>query len=202
MAWERKFNGATLPISYQAYHTFIVDHKANKNLFSIGDLMLMLILGKQLTLLSFLICFMLFLGDLYIAGVVSAPSEDELFTDLLKGDAGSADGLQILGVVTDIGSVNEDRKARGLSALRKTDASRATQVKKFYDYTRWKLGAKGKLHLLPDMFHFEHLLCKVKRVLEKGPDLYRGFADFEQNLKDKIARDKARKQKKKRNQPQ
>lgn len=118
-------------------------------------------------------------GDLCYAGAVSPPSQDVLFSDLLKGDAGSAEGLQILGVVDDIAT---DRARSGAFRMQKTDKLRVAKVKKLHQYIRNKLKSKNKSRLMPDMFHFEHLLCKVKRVIDKGPKAYRTFAAFEANF--------------------
>lgn len=115
--------------------------------------------------------------------MVSPPSEAELFTDMLKGDAGSADGLQILGVIGDFILENQSRQEQGLPPIQRGDPIRVSKAKLLYEYVRWKLGDIKKLHLLPDMFHFEHLLCKVKRVLTYGPHAYTTFEAFQGNFR-------------------
>ena len=110
--------------------------------------------------------------------MVSPPPDEELFADLLRGNAGSAEALQILGIVDDLKLENEDRQRRGKSRILATDKSRVAKVKNLYEYVRAKLRDLNKSHLLPDMFHFEHLLCKVKRVMTKGPTRYKTFDAF------------------------
>lgn len=43
--WERTFGNAELPIPYAAYQDFIQKQRKTKNLYAMGDLMLMLVLG-------------------------------------------------------------------------------------------------------------------------------------------------------------
>lgn len=121
-------------------------------------------------------------GDLYLAGVVEPPSDEEFFGMMLKTGAGASDALQLLGVLDKVSVVNAARKKRGQPALTGADPSRVETAKKLYAYVLSSLHRLGKSHLLPDKFHYEHLLCKVKRVITMGPLQYQVFAHFFCNL--------------------
>lgn len=49
---------------------------------------------------------------------------------------------------------------------KKTLPHRIAVALELYRYVREKLDSLGRSYLMPDIIHFEHLLCKVKRILE------------------------------------
>ncbi|KLO05202.1 hypothetical protein SCHPADRAFT_1003018 [Schizopora paradoxa] len=163
--WEKTFGRSTLPIPYKKYKKFMDEQKDAGNLYSIGDLQLMLIHG-----------------DLYYAGAVEASSDEEFFKTMLKAGAGAADGLQLLGVLDNLEVVNAARREQGQPLMRGPDPSRVDAATKLYNYLRSTLHGMDKSHLLPDKFHYEHLLCKVKRVITKAPVQYQVFAPFFGNI--------------------
>lgn len=107
----------------------------------------------------------LFLGDLVMTKVV-APPEDKYFVEaFLKMHRGAAMGLQRLSILPVL------IKSPTKSEL----PGRAETTLLFYRHLCNILHKKGLDHLMPDILHYEHLLCKVLRVFSQGPEAYRNY---------------------------
>ncbi len=101
------------------------------------------------------------------------PSDEVFITHFLAVSKGAANALIHLRVLEDIKAVNAVRKSNSLPMMSPTSPERVASVCALYRYVRAKLDNCGKSHLLPNIVHFEHLLCKVVRIIgSKGVKSY------------------------------
>ncbi len=95
--------------------------------------------------------------------------------EFLKVSKGALKALIHLRVLEDLKVVNARRTEKGLSKEVQASPGRVATVSLLYRYVQSKLHSCGKALLLPDILHFEHLLCKVIRIATKCPHSYLVF---------------------------
>ncbi|KLO03933.1 hypothetical protein SCHPADRAFT_948163 [Schizopora paradoxa] len=139
--------------SFQETLKFFKSKNMKPLMFSIGDLMQMLIIGEY---------FFLY------------PSDEEFLRFFLDVGKGAYNGFRDLKLEQ---PVNEETGAYRTTKEFALNA-RVKTAKTLYDYVRSKLASLDKLYLLPDMLHFEHLLCKICRLVTKGPLTYLPFKKY------------------------
>lgn len=105
---------------------------------------------------------LLVLGDLVAADAIQPPSPEEFATFLLDLNLGAAKALGKLGYLAEI-------KGRDKRLLVNQDRIQA--VLRLYGFLREELKKSGELHLMPNIFYFEHLLCKMIRLRRKASRL-------------------------------
>lgn len=162
-----------LPIPYKDAHSFFTKKDNFNGLRSIGDLIIMLLLGEQLLFASkyegsLLVKYSS--GDLIYAGIVKLPSDETFVTDFLTANKGAVGGLVVLKVLEDVTPAKEKGKKtkQAPKHLHVSPACMASTLQ-LYRYVKGRLQTLGLSHLLPDIIHFEHLLCKVLRVSTRFP---------------------------------
>ena len=93
-----------------------------------------------------------------MAGVVEMPGDEEFITQFLGNKQGATGGLLYLGLFDALVGKKEKAERTLLT----------------YRYVKRKLAGVNLQYLLPDILHWEHLLCKIKRVIDQA----RFFYDF------------------------
>lgn len=161
LAWKEfaeKFSDPQIP--FTVAFQWIKDN--NRLLPSLGGLIQLLLIGNEILILvnSELI---LLLGDLVCAGAVAPPSEKQFIEAFLQVNKGAASGLAHLGLL-------ETLKSTSPTVLCTDD--RISVTLQLYQYLRQHLDQHQLSSLMPDIIHFEHLLCKVSRILTGGPQSY------------------------------
>ena len=91
------------------------------------------------------------------------PSPVELWTTLAKSyDAMASKAILLtLGVLLKPSELSAEENSRAFEQL--------------YQEVRGRLGNDAE-HLLPDIIHFEHALCKLKRFHDRHPDIISAWA--------------------------
>ena len=143
-------------------------------MYGIGDLMHMLIIGESRLCASHSTDVLCTSGDMIYAGVVETPSDDEFLRFFLETKKGAYDGLVALNLV------QPASKKAGPFRSGEADPidAQVDTAKSLYNYIRTKLSSVHKQYLLPDMIHFEHLLCKILRLVSSGPLHYVPFTKY------------------------
>lgn len=91
-----------------------------------------------------------------IAGAVQRPTDEVFVKHFLDANLGAANGLAMLNVVNKL-----PKKA---SKTATTTEYRVSQALELYRYIQSRLHSFNCSSLLPDIIHYEHLLCKVLRA--------------------------------------
>lgn len=105
-------------------------------------------------------------GDLVYANAVEHPTDEKFIKVFLSANRGAASGLAKLQVLEGVNSTSPSKLCT---------ERRCHITMELYRRTKRKLHAAGCGHLMPDIIHFEHLLCKIVRTMEKGPQSYSLF---------------------------
>lgn len=106
----------------------------------------------------------LLLGDLVYAGVVEEPTPEQFIRHFLVINLGANMALHSMKYVLRLSTVQPQMLA---------SEDRVQAVLLLYHYIRDKLKDSGEEDLMPDVIHFEHLLCKVQRLESRGPAGYK-----------------------------
>lgn len=100
-----------------------------------------------------------------MGAVVSPPTNEEFCKLFISAGSGAFDGIVHLRILDPFKDVNAARVASGLPRLpRNASPECIEKVCELYRYVQNKLEGMGRSRLLPDIIHFEHLLCKVLRI--------------------------------------
>lgn len=103
--------------------------------------------------------------DLMYAGIVAVPSDEYIARRLVTLRAGALKGLELIGLVRgtlESGRTYPTSDTDLTPAL--VDARDAHCILALYQRTKSLLDAKGKGHLMPDIMHMEHTLCKLSKA--------------------------------------
>ena len=95
---------------------------------------------------------------------MQCPADEEFVASFLRAEKGAALALQKLGVL---------KEKEAWSS--KVSPERVKLVVDLYRYVKWKLASTNDHALLPDIIRFEHLLCKILRVIDGKLSVYTIF---------------------------
>lgn len=117
--------------------------------------------------MGLLICTMVAL-DLGYHGVVDLPSQDEMAYHILSLNRGATSALDIMKVFPfrvhgKIVGGNQSTNKDVILSLENREVAKEI-ILNVYHFVRLKLKAKKMIHLMPDVVHFEHTLCKMSKA--------------------------------------
>ena len=165
--WKAAENWVEAIKEYKEAVPFAVANKListtlKKDLFAFGTLTTLLLLGEHFIFYIVTTLTGHFIGDLVISKEVTPPTDEEFIIAFLKMDKGALAALLLLDLPLH-GKSNEGSKEEKEYRLKEN----ARIILQLYNRVKELLSQHNLLFLLPDIIHFEHLLCKISRCVGK-----------------------------------